>query len=102
MQFTTIIPFSGGFYLPYLNPDYTSTAIMLGDIMLPASADYEPGTNVISDAYIDFGVAGVVVLLFAVGWLAKAMRNSVARNPGDPHRVVMYLLTMAMLAELPR
>lgn len=102
MQFTTIIPFSGAFYLPYLNPDYTSSAIMLGDIMLPASADYEPGTNVVSDSYIDFGVAGVVILLFAIGWFAKMMRNSVARDPGDPLRIVMYLLTMAMFAELPR
>lgn len=102
MQFTTIIPFSGAFYLPYLNPDYTSSAIMLGDIMLPASADYEPGTNVVSDSYIDFGITGVVVLLFATGWFAKAMRNSVARDPGDPLRIVMYLITMAMLAELPR
>jgi oligosaccharide repeat unit polymerase len=102
MQFTTIIPFSGAFYLPYLDPDYTSSAIMLGDIMLPASADYEPGTNVISDSYIDFGVAGVVLLLFAIGWFAKMMRNSVARDPGDPLRIVMYLLTMAMFAELPR
>lgn len=102
MQFTTIVPFSGVFYLPYLDPEYTSSAIMLGDIMLPAAADYEPGTNVISDSYIDFGVAGVVILLFALGWFARLMRNSVARVPGDPHRVIMYLLTMAMFAELPR
>jgi hypothetical protein len=43
-----------------------------------------------------------VILLFAIGWFAKMMRNSVARDPGDPLRIVMYLLTMAMFAELPR
>jgi hypothetical protein len=102
IQFSTIIPFSGKLYLPYLNPDYTSSAVMLGDIMLPAEATYEPGTNVISDSYIDFGVPGVVVMLFGIGLFAKAIRNYVARDPGDAHRVVMYLLTMALLAELPR
>lgn len=102
MQVLTIVPFSGSFYLPYLDPEYTSSAIMLGDLILPTTADYEPGTNIVSDCYIDFGVAGVLLILFAVGWFAKMVRNSVARDPGDPHRVVMYLLTMALLAELPR
>ena len=102
IQFSTIIPFSGKFYLPYLDPEYTSSAVMLGDIMLPAAAKYEPGTNVVSDSYIDFGVLGVVVILFGVGLFAKAIRNYVARDPSDAHRVVMYLLTMALLAELPR
>jgi hypothetical protein len=102
IQFSTIIPFSGKFYLPYLDPDYTSSAVMLGDIMLPAGADYEPGTNVISDSYIDFGVLGVMVILFGIGLFAKAIRNYVAHDPSDAHRVIMYLLTMALLAELPR
>lgn len=102
IQFSTVIPFSGSVYLPYLTPDYTSSAVLLGDIMLPAQAIYEPGTNVISDSYIDFGMPGVVVLLFVIGLFAKAMRNYVARDPYDAHRVVMYLLTMALWAELPR
>jgi hypothetical protein len=102
IQFSTAIPFSGSVYLPYLNPDYTSSAVLLGDIMLPAEATYEPGTNVISDSYIDFGMPGVVVLLCVIGLIAKAMRNYVARDPYDAHRVVMYLLTMALWAELPR
>jgi hypothetical protein len=102
IQFSTIIPFSGSVYLPYLDPDYTSSAVLLGDIMLPAQAIYEPGTNAVSDAYIDFGMPGVVVLLFAVGLFAKAIRNYVARDPHDAHRVVMYLLTMGLFAELPR
>jgi hypothetical protein len=43
-----------------------------------------------------------VVFLFAIGLSAKAIRNYVARDPYDAHRVVMYLLTMALFAELPR
>jgi hypothetical protein len=60
------------------------------------------GTNVISDSYIDFGVAGVIAGLFAIGLFAKAIRNYAARDPYDPRRVIIYLLTLASLAELPR
>jgi len=74
---------------------------MLRDIMIGSSATWDPGTNIISDQYIDFGVPGVVVILFAIGLFAKAIRNYVARDPSDAHRVVMYLLTLALFAELP-
>jgi hypothetical protein len=102
IQFSSAIPFSGKLYLPYLNPEHTSSAEMLGDIMIGGHASWNPGTNVISDSYIDFGVPGVVVILFAIGLFANAIRNYVARDPYDAHRLVMYLLTMASFAELPR
>lgn len=102
VQFCSIIPFSGKLYLPYLQPEYTNSQELLRDIMIGTWSTWDPGTNVISDPYIDFGVPGVVVMLFAIGLTAKAMRNYVARDPYDAHRVVMYLLTMALFAELPR
>lgn len=102
IQLSSAIPFSARFFLPSLDPNYTSSSQLLGDILLGHRATWSPGTNVISDSYIDFGVAGVVVLLFGTGLLAKAIRNHVARDPYDVQRVVMYLLTMATIAELPR
>jgi hypothetical protein len=102
VQLSSAIPFSAKLFLPSLDPAYTSSAQVLGDILLGSGATWSPGTNVISDAYLDFGVAGVVAILFAVGLVAKAIRNFVARDPHDAHRVVMYLLTMASVAELPR
>ena len=102
VQFCAIIPFSGKLYLPYLQPAYTNSQEMLRDIMIGTWSTWDPGTNVISDPYIDFGVPGVVVMLFAIGLSAKAMRNYVTRDPYDTHRVVMYLLTMALFAEIPR
>jgi oligosaccharide repeat unit polymerase len=101
VQFSSIIPFSGKLYLPYIHPTYTRSSDMLRDVMIGPWALWDPGTNVISDPYIDFGVPGVVVILFAIGLFAKAMRNYVARDPSKAHRVVMYLLATALFAELP-
>lgn len=102
IQFATIVPFSGRFYLPYIDPEYMHSAEMLGDIMLGGRATWNTGTNVVSDAYVDLGVAGVVGILFLIGLIAKIVCNYVAAQPADPHRVVIYLLTMALFAELPR
>src|SRR6478672_9056578 len=101
-QFAAIIPFSGSLYGPYVHRAYTTSQEMLRDIMISPWSSWDPGTNVISDPYIDFGVPGVVLILFAIGLTAKAIRNYVARDPYDPHRVVMYLLTMSLVALLPR
>jgi hypothetical protein len=102
VQFAAIVPFSGKLHLPYLHLAYTNSQEMLRDVVIGTWSTWDPGTNVISDSYIDFGVPGVVVVLFAIGLSAKAIRNYVARDPYDAHRVVMYLLTMALFAELPR
>lgn len=102
IQVSTIIPFSGKLFIPHLHTDYTTSAQLLGDVILGGGAKYDLGTNVISDAYIDFGVPGVVVILFAIGMLAKAIRNYAARDPHDPRRVIMFLMAMALFAELPR
>ena len=102
IQFAAIVPFSGSLYGSFVHPVYTTSSEMLRDIMVSPWSSWDPGTNVISDPYIDFGVPGVVLILFAIGLTAKAIRNYVARDPYDAHRVVMYLLTMSLFALLPR
>ncbi|WP_029116615.1 O-antigen polysaccharide polymerase Wzy, partial [Mycobacterium sp. URHB0044] len=101
VQFSAIIPFSAKLYLPYLHSEYLRASDMLRDSMIGPLATWDPGTNVISDQYIDFGVLGVVVILFAFGLIAKAIRNYVAREPSEAHRVVVYLLALALFAEAP-
>lgn len=102
IQVTSAVPFSGKLYLPYFDLEYTNSAVMLRDIMLGSRSPWDPGTNVISDSYIEFGLPGVVLILFATGLMATVIRNYVGRDPYDPNRVVVYLLTMALFAELPR
>lgn len=102
IQLSSVVPFSGKLFLPQLAPQHITSAQLLGDVVLGPRAGYDPGTNVISDSFIDFGVPGVVIILFLIGLIAKAIRNYVAVAPTNPHRVVMYLLTLALFAELPR
>lgn len=100
-QFAALIPFSGRLNLLGINSEETKTSEILRDLMYNYRKETTPGTNIISDSYIDFGVIGVVVVLFAIGLFANALRNYVVRDPHDTHRVVIYLLTVALFAQLP-
>lgn len=102
IQMSSALPFSNRLFLPYLDPEYTNSAALLTDVMLGGRSTWGTGTNVVSDSFIDFGVAGVVVVLLGLGVAAGFVRNYVARAPHDAHRVVVYLLTLALFAELPR
>lgn len=98
----SIIPFAGKALSPYLRPEYLGSASLIHDIMVGPWGAFAPGTNIISDSFIDFSLPGVVVTLFGLGVLAKAVRNVVARDPNSLLRVVVYLLCLALYSQLPR
>lgn len=101
-QLTSVVPFSSRLYKPYVDTEYANSADMLSEVLLGSRPRWGTGTNVISDAYLDFGVLGVATLLFGIGVFAKVVRNAVVRKPWDPQRFVVYLMSLALLAELPR
>ena len=81
-QFSAIIPFSAQAFTFRTSIRRTRVIRRCCATSWPGPwATWDPGTNVISDPYIDFGVPGVVVILFAIGLFAKAIRNYVARDP---------------------
>ncbi len=101
VSFSALIPFSGTFFVQRDGAAWVSSSEMLTGIMIGSHANWNTGTNLISDVYMDFGVPGVVAILFCIGLLAKWVRNYVAYDPRDAHRVIMYLLSLALLAESP-
>jgi oligosaccharide repeat unit polymerase len=97
-----IFPFSRGLFQTLFPSQYSTSADLLGNVMLGPSATWNVGSNVISDSYLDFGVVGVIIILGILGALGALLRNSVAARPHDPARIAMYLLALALLAETPR
>jgi oligosaccharide repeat unit polymerase len=95
-----IVPFIRGLLIP---PDmaYTSSSDVLNEIIHP-TADWSVGTNVIADVYVDFGLLGVPILLFALGLFVAYTQRSVMQVPNSPWRGVVYLTTLALVAEVPR
>jgi hypothetical protein len=82
---------------------FTDTSELLTAVMLPPNAGWNVGTDMISDSYVDFGIPGVIVLPFLVGRFAAFTRRRLRSGKGDyTPSVVFYLLTLALLTEMPR
>jgi hypothetical protein len=97
-----ILPFARGLTLGS-GTGFTDTSELLTVVMLPPNPGWNVGTNMISDSYIDFGIPGVIVLPFLVGRFAAYTRRRLRSPKGDyTPSVVFYLLTLALLTELPR
>ncbi|MCV7061977.1 O-antigen polysaccharide polymerase Wzy [Mycolicibacterium vaccae] len=96
-----VIPFIRGAVIPPEMP-FTQSSDVLVMILLGPSATWGVGTNVIADIYMDFGLFGVPILLFLVGLGVAYTRVSLINHPDSPWRAVFYLVTLALVAELPR
>ncbi len=96
-----VIPFIRGQIFPADVP-YLQSADVLNDILLGPHARWGVGSNVIVDAYLDFGVLAVPIMLFGLGVFVAFVQRAVTRMPESPWRSVMYLMTLALIAEIPR
>ncbi|MBV5246889.1 O-antigen polysaccharide polymerase Wzy family protein [Mycolicibacterium sp. PAM1] len=96
-----VIPFIRG---AVISPDasFTQSSDVLNAILLMPSARWGLGTNVVTDAYTDFGFIGVPTLLFIVGLGVAYIQKSVRICPTSPWRVTFYLVSLALVAEMPR
>lgn len=96
-----VIPFIRGMVIPPGIP-YLQSSDVLNDVLLGPRARWGVGSNVIADAYVDLGVLAVPILLFGVGIFVAIVQRSVSRMPDSPWRAVIYLMTLALIAEIPR
>lgn len=96
-----VIPFIRGMVIPPGIPHLQSSDV-LNDILLGPRARWGVGSNVIADAYVDLGVLAVPILLFGVGIFVAVVQRAVTRMPRSPWRSVIYLMTLALIAEIPR
>lgn len=95
-----VLPFVRG---QFLDPAGRNTsADVLDSILLPPTAGWSVGTNVLSDTYADFGIPGVPVVLAILGGFAGWVRRRAIEYPLDPSRAVMYMLTLSVYTQLPR
>lgn len=81
---------------------FLGSSDLLGNVMVGPYATWGVGSNIIADLYLDLGVLGVAVGMYLIGRFAGFVRNSLMEHPTDPGRLIYYLLTLALFAELPR
>lgn len=96
-----IIPFIRGMIVPS-DVTYTQSSQVVSELLLGTRPRWGVGSNVIADVYVDFGVVAVPVLLFVLGLFVAYVQRGVVRRPDSPWRGVLYLVTLALIAETPR
>lgn len=96
-----LVPFIRGLIVP---PDtsYTQSSDVLSQILLGDWAHWGVGTNIIVDIYVDFGAYAVPVVLFLLGLFVASVQRNLMLYPDSPWRIVFYLMTLALIAEIPR
>ncbi|MBI1619216.1 O-antigen polysaccharide polymerase Wzy [Aquamicrobium zhengzhouense] len=99
--FAGVVPFVRGLIIGEHEVTVTSADVLTA-AMLPPHAGWNVGSNIIADIYLDFGIIGVPIVLYLLGRFAGWIQRRAAAQPFSTHRAVLYLMTVALFAELPR
>lgn len=93
-----IIPYSRALYVSKNDP-YTSSSDFLTAAM---GSSFSVGSSIIADAYTDFGLIGVIGIMYLLGAIAKYIQTKAQYNPNSIKWHVVYLLTLGTFAEVSR
>lgn len=80
----------------------TNTAEVLSNYMLGPNAGWSVGSNLLTDAYMDFGVPGIPALLLMAGLFAGTIQKKAMLTPYSTRTITFYLLVLGNFAELSR
>jgi hypothetical protein len=96
-----VVPYSRGLFVSPNDPFVTS-ADLISVGVLGSRPTWSLGTNVISDVYVDFGAVGIPLCLFLAGLSLSYVTNRFTKSVPSLKWSVLYLTTVALIAELPR
>ncbi len=96
-----IIPFSRSVFVSPDDPFVTSADFLTEGVLGPA-ATWGLGTNVISDIYVDFGLLGVILLMFIMGRWSSFVSFKVSKVNCNIRWFVIYLFTLALYSQYAR
>lgn len=99
--FAGIIPLVRGFLLGS-DAHLTNTAEVLSNYMLGPNAGWSVGSNLLTDAYMDFGPLGIPGLILLAGLFAGTVQRRAAVTPFSTRTITFYLLVLGNFAELSR
>ncbi|MBB3912710.1 O-antigen polysaccharide polymerase Wzy [Sphingomonas desiccabilis] len=88
----------------YINPDprFNTTSSLITYYTIGPYAGWSVGTNVISDTYINFGLAGVVICSLGIGLLIGTTRKAVQRHGLGTRTAFLFIGTIGLIGEMPR
>lgn len=97
--FLGMFPFLLGFLFSDIPFDTTSSYLTYK--ISGTNAAFGLGTNIVSDLYIDFGLFGVITLMYLLGNVVSLMNSSATREM-SPYGLITYLIAVATISESVR
>lgn len=99
--FAGIIPYFRSLFVDPTDQLLTSANVLtIG--LLGRGASWSVGTNIISDIYLDFGILGVVGLMWLLGSWARWIERKATRYADSMMWSTIYLVGIGLFAEVPR
>lgn len=92
------IPFAKGLVISPNDP-YSASSRFITDKL---GSSFGAGTSIIADIYLDFGIIGVILLLYLLGILANLIQLKASVPAPQLKWLVLYLIALGLYAELPR
>ncbi|GHT61938.1 hypothetical protein AGMMS50239_13980 [Bacteroidia bacterium] len=103
LSITSIVPFLSAQFIDtndvYKSSSSTLTYYLYGTYN---SRGGGVGTNIITDLYMDFGVIGVLVIMFLMGRISVFFQNKITLNYNSIKWVVLYTITLSFFSEIAR
>ena len=97
---TSIIPYSSRIF--FEKNYFMGSSNVLKDEMIGRHKSWGTGTNIITDCYMDFGIIGVGLIMYFIGWFGGYVKNNVQCNPNTPKWIFLYLITLGYYSEIAR
>ena len=101
ISFASIIPYSSRLFVDDDDP-FLSSSDVIKEEMITLEAGWGTGTNLISDCYFDFGIPGVILFMFALGYFGGKIKNSSIQNPQSARYFFLYIIVLAYYSEIVR
>jgi len=96
-----VVPYSRGLIVERNDPLVTSADVLTVGLV-GNNATWSVGSNVVSDIYMDFGIYGVIVLMWLMGLWGAWVESRAASRPDSMMWSSVYLLCVGLYAEIPR
>jgi len=96
-----IIPYSRGLFLDQ-NDQYRTSTDVLSSMYAKRYSKWKTGSNIISAIYLDFGIIGVLSIMYGLGFFGKFITNRAIANNQSFKWSTVYLVTLALYSEMAR
>ena len=102
-NFLAPIPFLQNIFFTVfnINPNMSSSSLMITSITLGEDSTWGLGTNIIADIYMSFGVVGVCVFMFFLGYTIKRALYK-AKYQKNLYTLVYYAIMMSLAVFIVR